>query len=98
MKNLASEVFRRPRGKEEDGERDAAPDNRFPGTVTGARAPRLVQVALRIELARLLIASTLELASEFSVLVQLLSRIAAGHFSTRDYSADRKEQSWCRIQ
>ena len=29
------------------------------------------------------------MASEFNVLAQLLSRIAAGHFSTRDYAADR---------
>jgi (1->4)-alpha-D-glucan 1-alpha-D-glucosylmutase len=33
------------------------------------------------------------MASEFSVLVQLLSRIAAGHFSTRDYSADRLREA-----
>src|SRR5206468_3761576 len=33
------------------------------------------------------------MASEFSVLVQLLSRIAAGHFSTRDYSTDRLREA-----
>jgi (1->4)-alpha-D-glucan 1-alpha-D-glucosylmutase len=33
------------------------------------------------------------MASEFNVLVQLLSRIAAGHFSTRDYSADRLREA-----
>ena len=33
------------------------------------------------------------MASEFSVLVQLLSRIAAGHFTTRDYSADRLREA-----
>jgi (1->4)-alpha-D-glucan 1-alpha-D-glucosylmutase len=33
------------------------------------------------------------MASEFSVLVQLLSRIAAGHFSTRDYAADRLREA-----
>jgi (1->4)-alpha-D-glucan 1-alpha-D-glucosylmutase len=33
------------------------------------------------------------MASEFNVLVQLLSRIAAGHFSTRDYAADRLREA-----
>jgi (1->4)-alpha-D-glucan 1-alpha-D-glucosylmutase len=33
------------------------------------------------------------MASEFNVLAQLLSRIAAGHFSTRDYSADRLREA-----
>lgn len=33
------------------------------------------------------------LASEFTVLVKLLSRIAAGHYSTRDYSTERLRQA-----
>ena len=33
------------------------------------------------------------MASEFNVLAQLLSRIAAGHFSTRDYAADRLREA-----
>jgi (1->4)-alpha-D-glucan 1-alpha-D-glucosylmutase len=33
------------------------------------------------------------LASEFNVLVQLLSRIAAGHFTTRDYVQDRLREA-----
>lgn len=33
------------------------------------------------------------LASEFTVLVRLLSRIAAGHYSTRDYSTERLRQA-----
>ena len=33
------------------------------------------------------------LASEFTVLTRLLARIAAGHYSTRDYSADSLRQA-----
>ena len=33
------------------------------------------------------------MASEFSVLVQLLGRVAAGHFTTRDYSTDRLREA-----
>jgi (1->4)-alpha-D-glucan 1-alpha-D-glucosylmutase len=33
------------------------------------------------------------MASEFNVLAQLLSRIAAGHYSTRDYSPDRLREA-----
>lgn len=33
------------------------------------------------------------LASEFSVLVRMLSRIAAGHYSTRDFSTERLRQA-----
>ena len=33
------------------------------------------------------------LASEFTVLARLLARIAAGHYSTRDYSADSLRQA-----
>lgn len=33
------------------------------------------------------------MASEFNVLVQLLSRIAAGHYSTRDYATDRLREA-----
>jgi (1->4)-alpha-D-glucan 1-alpha-D-glucosylmutase len=42
--------------------------------------------------AKLLVLDTI-IASEFNVLAQLLSRIAAGHFSTRDYSADRLREA-----
>ena len=34
------------------------------------------------------------LASEFTVLTRLLARIAAGHYSTRDYSADSLRQAF----
>jgi (1->4)-alpha-D-glucan 1-alpha-D-glucosylmutase len=40
-----------------------------------------------IEAKRRVIANTL--ASEFTVLTRLLARIAAGHYATRDYAADR---------
>ena len=33
------------------------------------------------------------LASEFTVLTRLLARIASGHYSTRDYSADSLRQA-----
>jgi (1->4)-alpha-D-glucan 1-alpha-D-glucosylmutase len=33
------------------------------------------------------------MASEFAVLVQLLTRIAAGHYSTRDYTGDRLREA-----
>ena len=33
------------------------------------------------------------LASEFTVLTRLLARIAGGHYSTRDYSADSLRQA-----
>ena len=33
------------------------------------------------------------LTSEFTVLTRLLARIAAGHYSTRDYSADSLRQA-----
>ena len=33
------------------------------------------------------------LASEFTVLTRLLTRIANGHYSTRDYSADGLRQA-----
>ena len=45
-----------------------------------------------LESAKLRVLDTI-MASEFSVLVQLLSRIAAGHFSTRDYAADRLREA-----
>lgn len=41
-----------------------------------------------VEEAKLRVMHTM-LASEFNVLVRMLSRIAAGHYSTRDYSAER---------
>jgi (1->4)-alpha-D-glucan 1-alpha-D-glucosylmutase len=45
-----------------------------------------------LENAKLRVLDTI-MASEFNVLVQLLSRIAAGHFSTRDYSTDRLREA-----
>jgi (1->4)-alpha-D-glucan 1-alpha-D-glucosylmutase len=45
-----------------------------------------------LEAAKLRVLDTI-MASEFNVLVQLLSRIAAGHFSTRDYSTDRLREA-----
>jgi (1->4)-alpha-D-glucan 1-alpha-D-glucosylmutase len=45
-----------------------------------------------VERAKLRVLDTI-MASEFAVLVQLLSRIAAGHFTTRDYSADRLREA-----
>ena len=45
-----------------------------------------------LEAAKLRVLDTI-MASEFNVLVQLLSRIAAGHFSTRDYSPDRLREA-----
>jgi (1->4)-alpha-D-glucan 1-alpha-D-glucosylmutase len=45
-----------------------------------------------LEGAKLRVLDTI-MASEFNVLVQLLSRIAAGHFTTRDYSADRLREA-----
>ena len=45
-----------------------------------------------LEGAKLRVLDTI-MASEFNVLVQLLSRIAAGHFSTRDYAADRLREA-----
>jgi (1->4)-alpha-D-glucan 1-alpha-D-glucosylmutase len=44
------------------------------------------------ERAKLRVLETI-MASEFAVLVQLLIRIAAGHFTTRDYSADRLREA-----
>ena len=45
-----------------------------------------------LENAKLRVLDTI-MASEFNVLVQLLSRIAAGHFSSRDYSTDRLREA-----
>jgi (1->4)-alpha-D-glucan 1-alpha-D-glucosylmutase len=45
-----------------------------------------------LESAKLRVLDTI-MASEFNVLVQLLSRIAAGHFSTRDYATDRLREA-----
>jgi len=50
--------------------------------------PELGDFAAVLENAKLRVLDTI-LASEFSVLSQLLARIAAGHYSTRDYAADR---------
>jgi len=45
-----------------------------------------------LEAAKLRVLDTI-MASEFHVLVQLLSRIAAGHYTTRDYSVDRLREA-----
>jgi (1->4)-alpha-D-glucan 1-alpha-D-glucosylmutase len=45
-----------------------------------------------LERAKLRILETI-MASEFEVLVQLISRLAAGHFSTRDFAADRLREA-----
>jgi (1->4)-alpha-D-glucan 1-alpha-D-glucosylmutase len=45
-----------------------------------------------LERAKLRVLETI-MASEFGVLVQLLSRIAAGHYNTRDYAADRLREA-----
>jgi (1->4)-alpha-D-glucan 1-alpha-D-glucosylmutase len=45
-----------------------------------------------IERSKIFVLDTL-MASEFAVLAQLLSRIAAGHYTTRDYSPDRLRQA-----
>src|SRR6185436_12657538 len=55
-------------------------------------APAQQDLAAVLEGAKLRVLDTI-MASEFNVLVQLLSRIAAGHFSTRDYSADRLREA-----
>ena len=55
-------------------------------------APAQQDFATVLESAKLRVLDTI-MASEFNVLVQLLSRIAAGHFSTRDYSADRLREA-----
>jgi (1->4)-alpha-D-glucan 1-alpha-D-glucosylmutase len=55
-------------------------------------APAQADFATVLESAKLRVLDTI-MASEFSVLVQLLTRIAAGHFSTRDYSADRLREA-----
>lgn len=51
-------------------------------------APAQSDFAAVLENAKLRVLRTI-LASEFTVLVQLLGRIAAGHYSTRDYTTDR---------
>jgi len=55
-------------------------------------APAQADFATVLESAKLRVLDTI-MASEFSVLVQLLTRVAAGHFSTRDYSADRLREA-----
>jgi (1->4)-alpha-D-glucan 1-alpha-D-glucosylmutase len=55
-------------------------------------APAQWDFAAVLESAKLRVLDTI-MASEFNVLVQLLSRIAAGHFTTRDYSADRLREA-----
>lgn len=51
-------------------------------------APAQSDFAAVLENAKLRVLRTI-LASEFTVLAQLLGRIAAGHYSTRDYTTDR---------
>ena len=58
----------------------------------GARRPAPRGLRAVLESAKLRVLDTI-MASEFTVLVQLLSRIAAGHYSTRDYSADRLREA-----
>ena len=55
-------------------------------------APAQADFEAVLQNAKLRVLDTI-MASEFSVLVQLLTRIAAGHFSTRDYSADRLREA-----
>jgi (1->4)-alpha-D-glucan 1-alpha-D-glucosylmutase len=55
-------------------------------------APAQGDFASVLESAKLRVLDTI-MASEFNVLVQLVSRIAAGHFSTRDYLADRLREA-----
>ena len=55
-------------------------------------APAQGDFATVLERSKLRVLDTI-MASEFNVLAQLLSRIAAGHFSTRDYSADRLREA-----
>ena len=55
-------------------------------------APAQQDFAAVLESAKLRVLDTI-MASEFNVLVQLLSRIAAGHFTTRDYAADRLREA-----
>jgi (1->4)-alpha-D-glucan 1-alpha-D-glucosylmutase len=57
-----------------------------------ATVPAQQDFAAVLENAKLRVLDTI-MASEFNVLVQLLSRIAAGHFSTRDYSTDRLREA-----
>jgi (1->4)-alpha-D-glucan 1-alpha-D-glucosylmutase len=54
--------------------------------------PQRADFAAVLEAAKLRVLDTI-MASEFAVLVQLLARIAAGHFSTRDYAADRLREA-----
>ena len=55
-------------------------------------APELSRFDAVLESAKLRVLNTI-LASEFNVLAQLLARIAAGHFSSRDYAPDRLREA-----
>ncbi len=55
-------------------------------------APELGRFDAVLEAAKLRVLNTM-LASEFNVLAQLLARIAAGHFSSRDYAPDRLREA-----
>jgi (1->4)-alpha-D-glucan 1-alpha-D-glucosylmutase len=55
-------------------------------------APELGDFEAVLESAKLRVLNTI-LASEFNVLAQLLARIAAGHFSSRDYAPDRLREA-----
>lgn len=54
--------------------------------------PELGDFAVVLENAKLRVLDTI-MASEFNVLSQLLARIAAGHYSTRDYAPDRLREA-----
>jgi len=55
-------------------------------------APELGRFDAVLEAAKLRVLNTI-LASEFNVLAQLVARIAAGHFSSRDYAPDRLREA-----
>ena len=55
-------------------------------------APELGSFDAVLESAKLRVLNTI-LASEFNVLAQFLARIAAGHFSSRDYAPDRLREA-----
>jgi (1->4)-alpha-D-glucan 1-alpha-D-glucosylmutase len=62
------------------------------GALWRSVAPELGDFASVLEDAKLRVLDTI-MASEFNVLAQLLARIAAGHYSTRDYAADRLREA-----
>src|SRR5262249_48414 len=64
-----------------------SPYLRKPGTAQGGRGDERSFDTVLMEAKRRVIANIL--ASEFTVLTRLLARIAAGHYTTRDYTAER---------